>query len=114
MKKVLSIIAMATLAVLFCGCNKENAPATGSKSVTISASMPDDEITTKTDLNGLGLTWNANDKIYVSAPDNAQTWAVGLVAAIDPRSISSYGRIADFGFYTVFNLQAVEQPVGCL
>ena len=95
MKKVFTVIAVAALTVLFCGCNKENV-STDKQALTVNVSMPDDEIATKTALDGTTLTWATTDRLYVAAAHKGLSlWRLNRFD-IDPATIRNSGKTASF------------------
>lgn len=76
MKKLYIVLGIAAVALMNAACNKETSPVEQkSETITIRASMPDDdEVDTKIalDLGTKAVTWEAGDKIKVISPNN---WA---------------------------------------
>lgn len=98
MKKLFTILSIASLAVLFAGCNKEGVSNSTEEQqpFTIKVTVDDD---TKVSLDGATVTWAVNDKIYVVSPGNGSEntyWAMNEFKIVNSGDISVDGKTATF------------------
>lgn len=67
-------LSLAVVGLLLTACSKDELGTTVLNNQTVSASLPETEVQTRTTLNGLQVVWNTDDAISVFA-ENGQTYS---------------------------------------